>query len=204
MTSVVFIFLLWAVWVIATFLLEKNNPYRAPIAIVSLLLLISYPIQLYVFKLPLHGAILLLLLTGYILAARLSFFKQIYLSIAIVTTTLGYAGLHLVEMYDPIWVLIDRRVILSTFLFALSWLLSRTSFVERYIICVVGSIHGEFSYAVFLLSWDMHYYIGAKGYMDTFAYTIIALVGHYLMTDYFAKLKNFSEGKKPGQKQILH
>lgn len=204
MTSVIFLFLLWIGWIGATFFLHKNNPKRLPFAIIFLLLIILYPVQLSLFQLNFNGAIFLLLLSGYMLAATKPFIKNIYLCLAILITMLGYAGLHLLEMYDPIWVLVDRRLLLSFFLLAISWLLYPTAIFYRYLTIVIGSIHGEISYAILLLGLDMNYIIGSKSYLDALAITITVLYVHHLITKGMSLTKKFFEEKKAEQKQVLH
>ena len=88
------------------------------VAMVTLILIIVKPVTLSFFQLTTTGSITCLAWLIIFYFARLSFGKQVYFVISVIVMMLGYSGLLFFELYDPIWVFIDRQVL---FLFYYLW-----------------------------------------------------------------------------------
>ncbi|MFK4997757.1 hypothetical protein ACI2OX_10675 [Bacillus sp. N9] len=115
----IFICFLWSMWIIATFLLEKHTFYRLPMAAGALLLLILFPVHLSLKFMLMSGPTIIILFIGYYFLSKLSWKQKLYVSGSIMCLSIGYAGFRLFEMYDPIWVFIDRKSFFVSSYFAL-------------------------------------------------------------------------------------
>ncbi|WP_430413634.1 YphA family membrane protein [Lederbergia citrea] len=176
-----YLFIVWSIWIICTFIMEKNLPYRWTIAAIALILIILQPTAITIFSMTISGPALLLILICYYSVSKLKMSKQVYVFFTVLALMVGYAGFLLFEMYDPVWMIIDRRIMVSFLLFLISYLISSSSLSTRVIVVVLGTLQGELLFAASLNRLDMPYLIGSKEYLDILATTTISLIiGNYI------------------------
>ncbi|WP_126051059.1 YphA family membrane protein [Siminovitchia acidinfaciens] len=204
MPGLLFLFVAWGIWIIATFILDKRDPIRIYAALLSLLLIILQPISFTFYSLNVSASSFLLIFSAYLSIYRGSFFKKIYLFFSVMIIMLGYAGFFLLELYDPVWVILDRKILLSGGLFIISWALYPSSLLYRYSAVVIGSLQGEVFLSIFLSKWKMPYTIGSADYLDVFALTVSAICLTHAAERLFFALKKALEGKLKEKKQVVH
>lgn len=203
MPGYLFLLLAWGIWITATFILDKNESYRLPVAILSLVLIILYPNSFTLFTYHIGVASCLLLFSAYFLIYKGSLIKKIYLFFSVMIIMFGYAGFFLLELYDPVWVFFDRKLLLSGVLFILGWILYPASLLYRYSAIVIGSLQGEVFLSVFLSKWKMPYTIGSAEYLDVFALVISAnLVLYGTQKAVLAFKKALGEKIKAGKQAV--
>lgn len=195
----IFLLAAWGGWVIATFMLDKTSPLRLVAAVWTLLMVIVYPVSVTIFTIEFTGPALLLVMTAFLLISRVPFRKKIYLFFSVMMIMFGYAGFFLLELYDPVWVLIDRKILLSSGLFALSWLLYPSSFLHRYTAIILGSLQGEVFLSLFLSKWDMPYVVGSPEYLDVFALAFLLLSISFVFSKLIYRLKETLEKRSKGK-----
>lgn len=181
MVGLIYVISLWVVWIYATFMMGKDNHLRLPLAFFALIMLIIMPFSLSIFNLTISVSACVLLILGYFISARLSFMNQVYFVISIIIVTLGYAGLLFFELYDPVWVFIERKWILTFFLLLTAYILYPHSFVLKLVVICLGTIKGEILFAMNLLQLDLHYVVASKEYLDILTLTcgVITIV-HFI------------------------
>lgn len=203
MPGFMFLFITWGIWVITTFILDKNEPLRLPVAMVTLLLIILHPISFNIYSFHITASSIPLLFTAYLSIAQATFLKKIYLFFSVMIIMFGYAGFYLLELYDPVWVLMDRKILLSGGLFIIGWALYPSSILYRYAVIAIGTLQGEVFLSVFLSKWKMPYTIGSKDYLDTFALTVAVLLAAHASGKLLAAVKKSLEGKTKERKQVV-
>lgn len=195
MAGIVYMFSLWSLWIYSTFIMDKNARLRTFIAITALILIILYPLELQVFTFLITGPACVLVIIGYVYMAKLPLGKKFFLLFSILILMLGYTGFLLLEMYDPVWIMVDRRIIICFFLFSLSYFLYPASLISRIILIMLGTIQGEILFSLILDRWSFPYVIGARQYLDILSLASLSL----LVSHISIKLINFQRAGS-GQK----
>ncbi|MBS4217295.1 hypothetical protein KHA96_03090 [Bacillus sp. FJAT-49711] len=181
MPGMIFLLIAWMIWIYSTFMMDKKSTYRWPIALFALLFIIlkSFSIRFYFFHIS--GPSILILIICYFLASKLSFKKQLHLLFSVFTLMLGYAGFLLFEMYDPIWMFMDRVVLISFTLFIFGYVLYSSSILTRILLICLGTLQGDIVFASYLSKWDMPYLIGSMEYLDIISIIIFSnLLFHFI------------------------
>lgn len=176
MDGILALFFLWGIWIIATFIMDKREALRRPVAAVALLLIITFPIAIPVFSLKVSGAVVILLFVNYYMVSKLALLRKIYIMLAVVALMVGYSGFQFFELYDPVWIFFDRRMILSFIFICFSYFIYPSSLKWRLVFISLGTIHGEILFAVILLRWNMPYFIGSAAFFDIICLTFICLI----------------------------
>ncbi len=198
MEGIIFLWLFWIYWIVATFFMGKNKMRQfISIAILIAIIFSTYSIEVLNMKITLTT--LFLLLTSYLFMAKQKELKGIYLFIASFIIMLAYATFHLFELYDPVWLIFNRNIMLSCLLTYLTLLL-HNEFKFRIVILICGMIHGEFLYAFALKNITSSYLIGSYAFFDVIALSVgITLIIHAFkrVSLYFEyQIKHLERGKQ--------
>lgn len=170
------LFFLWSIWIYASFIMGKKDPLRFPIAVFALVILNISPFIISIFSIEISGSAFILLLINYFLASKFSLSKKLFLLFSATALMIGYTGLLLFEMYDPIWVFIDRKILFCFGLLILSYFIYPSSLFLRMVFVCLGTLHGEIMFSIILLRWNMPYLIGTAEYLDILAMTFSCLI----------------------------
>lgn len=171
----------WIFWIVVTFWMDKNSEYRYNFAVLSLSIIILFPVTVKLGVLQFSGPSLLLLLISYLVASKLSFKKQLYVLFSIISLMTGYAGFLLLELYDPVLIIIDRRIILSIVAFIIAFIIYPSSIQLRLIFLILGTILGDLIFAIILTKWNIPYTIGAVDSLDFLTVTTaLIFINHFI------------------------
>lgn len=168
MSGFYYLIFLWSVWIISTFIMSKQNNIRSRLAVLSLLLLILFPYTIKLFTMTIQLPSLVMLGICFYYFSILSFVKKMYMGVSILIMMSGFCGVLLLELYDPVWMFFDRRLLLAGFLFLLSKLLFSQSLYSQIICTTAGTLQGEAIYSLILKKWNFPYTIGSSDYLDIF------------------------------------
>ncbi|GIN92042.1 hypothetical protein J6TS1_23910 [Siminovitchia terrae] len=204
MSGMIFLFMAWGAWITATFILDKKKTFRLPVAMGSLMLIILHSKSITIYSIQIGAASFLLIFSAYLLVYQGTWLKKIYLFFSVMIIMLGYIGFYLLELYDPVWVLVDRKILLSVGLLLIGWMLYPVSFVYRYAAIVIGSLQGEVFLSVFFSKWKMPYPIGSNDYLDVLALTISALLTVYAARRLLFGVKRAVKDGFKEKKQMVH
>ncbi|WP_062104795.1 YphA family membrane protein [Bacillus niameyensis] len=195
MAGNLFFLFMWCLWIYFTFMMNKNNNIRWKAAASILIIIIFVPVKMDVGPLTLSGPALFLLFACYYMAAKFTLKKQIYLLFSVIALMLGYTGFLLMELYDPIWVIIDRRIILSFVLFVVGYFIYPTSIRLRLLFILLGVIQGEIVFAIILSKWQISYIIGALESFDFLAIVTFSNIVQQFFASFQSHIK-LQKGKK--------
>jgi hypothetical protein len=200
MSGTLFIGFWWGTWIVTTFLLNKQNKIRFPLALLSIILIILYPYKIQLSPLTIQLPALIFLIIGYVYIARLSLLKKLFMMIAIIMMVSGYTGFLLMTLYDPVWVIIDHHIMLALMTFMIAQILFPQNLYSHLACSIVGSIQGEVVYGVILSKWGFPYTACSGDYLDTCAIYLSVTLAWFFIQNISSNLsvKNPIEKEKHG------
>lgn len=197
MTGFVFFGLAWAGWIYSTFIMEKTNPYRFPIAAYLLVAIILSVFKIRFLGLDISLATLFLLFISFLTFIKLPFWKLLYCTIGIFIVSSATAVFYLISLYDPVWIFIDQQILLS-FLGACLAVLLFKEYKARIFSTIIGLIQGDILYAIILKKFSIDFPIGSFAFLDGLALTCVFITiwsgFEYLQTTF--EHKNFQQKKE--------
>jgi hypothetical protein len=108
MTSIIFYWFLWGIWIIAAFLMDKTRlRNQLMFAILVFILLSGYSVHVYPFKI--NMAWFGLIIWGYSKYKKLSFFRSFTLMLSNLTITVCYVLIRIYWLMDPAIFLIIHK-----------------------------------------------------------------------------------------------
>lgn len=177
MDGTFFYWIAWFFWIITTFFMKKSRNRIVYTVIVLLLIIFSNKvIEIDVFKI--NVSLLITLLSCYILLAlftgKNNYKKVVYLLVSTLTITTAYVSFHLFELFDPIWVVFNRTIMLVFCLVYLTLLLIKDR-KKRVLCMMIGTCQGELLYAFILKNFPFEYEIGDLAFFDVMAISVFTL-----------------------------
>lgn len=164
----------WFFWIVATFFMNKNHLSRFWLSLYLLLLIIASPYTVTLFGFDLSIAGLFLCCPLFYVASRLEWQKLTYLLICSFIIMLAYVCFHLFELFDPVWLIFPRNWMLAVILLIMSLILHGNKRSRMFII-VLGSIQGEFLYALIISKYSFPYVIASLTFLDVLSLSSILL-----------------------------
>ncbi|MCS0672257.1 hypothetical protein [Cytobacillus firmus] len=171
MEGLIFYWISWMVWIIATFFMDRNNKYRFLLSAWILFFIMLSPWTLKIFNVETGIGGLFLLVSLYIFAGRLKKLSKLYFLFCAFILMMAYVTFHLFELFDPVWVIFSRNWMLSVLLVYLAVLLQKNRMLRLPLI-LLGSIQGEVLYALILKQFSFPYTIGSLAFLDIMAISV--------------------------------
>ena len=164
MDGIYFYWFSWIGWIISTFFMKKDQT-RFLISTAILLLIIMSSIVVQIENYKLNISIVFLLISSYSLVRTKTKLQKIYLLICVITVMLAFVSFHLFELFDPVWLLFNRKWMLA---FALSYiiLMLLQDMKTRIVALIIGASQGEFLYVFILSKFNIRYEIGSFQFLD--------------------------------------
>ncbi|MFC0271586.1 hypothetical protein ACFFIX_08970 [Metabacillus herbersteinensis] len=163
MEGILYYWLMWAAWIIATFLLKKSvMRFSCSLFILTNILVSGLFVVVAHFNISI--SYFLFLMCGFFLAV----YKNNYtfgIFITSIALTFAYAGILLIRLYDPVWFIIDSVWIMSFVIGALSIYLGQTV-TAQFSYYLIAICQGEFLYWFVLGQFHQHLIIGSTEFLD--------------------------------------
>lgn len=197
MEGSLFFWLSWFVWIYVTFILDKGNKVRFPLAFSLLTTICLIGIEIELFGLQIAIPAVYLLVLSYIIFLGQSFWNLINIMIRIFILSAAVAFFFLFSLYDPVWIFINQEILLGLFITLLTILLF-TEFKTRLFAVIIGLIQGEILYGLTLMNLSIHYQVGSLRLMDYLACTCL-LISIWSGIEYSHNLfeqKNYQQEKE--------
>lgn len=167
MTGFLFYWLSWLGWIIVTFLMSKGGFRTKAAAILLVAMALSrYTLELGVFQV--NATYLFIYLLGCMWTYQLSVLRRILFILSSLAVTGAFVAFHFFELYDPVWVIADRKWLLASFLTVIVLLLSN-SFIERLAILFIGACQGEGLYTLLMYNYTFDGSVGNFVFLDVIA-----------------------------------
>ncbi len=186
-----FYFFCWGGWIIATFVMEKNRE-RIVTAAFLLLLIIAASVKIPIGVFRMNGSCIVLILYGFCLLALHTTWKIIYAIISATIVGMIYATFHLIELYDPVWIAVNRMWMLSGMLVYGVILLVRERRM-RIAVLFIGMVQGEWFVAFVLKKFGFHNEVGAYSFLDVLACSIGLMYSLQLLFKGFMYLEQLKQ-----------
>ncbi|EIJ78696.1 hypothetical protein PB1_14099 [Bacillus methanolicus PB1] len=198
MDGAFFYWFCWLIWVAATFLLDNKNKYRYTVSKRLLVIIILSPIHFSVFHFQVYAAVVFIFFSIMMDISRLRNGTILYFFISSFIIMLAYVSFLMFELYDPVWVIINRDWLLAFILIYLTIVLQSDVRMRMYTM-LAGIVQGELLYAFVLRQNGLIYPIGSLEFLDlaTLAVAILLLwSGLKFTAAYFNTYFNHFEKEK--------
>lgn len=162
-----FYFLAWMGWIVTTFFLKKDK-VRLGLSAVILLFIICSQTVISFASITISLNALLLGGMSFIGIAAYSVWKKVYTLLCALIIAMLYASFSLIELYDPIWIVIDRTWMLSGILVYTSVLLHRDRLLRIWGL-YAGALQGELFVAFILKTFNFPYQLGNLQFFNMIA-----------------------------------
>ncbi|MCP8968742.1 YphA family membrane protein [Ectobacillus ponti] len=177
----------WSGWIVATFWMPKGA-LRLYTAIFILLLLSTAQLEIPFGRIAVAVPLLLLCAAGCLGMARLSFWRKLYMIIGSTVLAMLYAIFHLVELYDPVWIVLNQTWLLAACLAYASVLLFREHW-PRVLVVLTGTVQGELLLTFILRPYGFRNTVGAVSSLDIAACAIALLCALHVLLQLFVHLE---------------
>jgi hypothetical protein len=174
--GLMFYWITWAIWIYLTFILKKESSYRMKLsaAILLVIILSNFHFSIWIFEINLSGLFLILICYSAIGKEKTKTISYFYLCSFIVS--IAYVTFHLFEIFDPVWLIIDKVWMLGICLGYIALLLQKT-LKGRLLAVICGTLQGEILYAYILKAYGFMYEVSSFAYLDSCALTAALLLG---------------------------
>ncbi|MFT4413112.1 hypothetical protein ACLM5H_04545 [Fredinandcohnia humi] len=167
MEGTIFYWIGWMCWVCSTFYMKKSKE-RFLLSVFFLVLIIVSPYSFVLGTIKINISIFFILLFCFREISKKSSKQKLYLLICILTISLAYSSFLLFELYDPVWLLFNRNLMLSAALIYVTLMLVK-DFRSRIIALLIGAIQGDFLYGIVVTNINFSYDIGSFVFLDVIA-----------------------------------
>ncbi|MCQ6273865.1 hypothetical protein JMM81_02590 [Bacillus sp. V3B] len=189
MDGLLFYWFFWLGWIVTTFFYPKTHPERLIVSawILVVILLSTTTLNVVVFEMSAAG--LFIILTMYLYAATLQIKKLLYFFLSSFILMLTTVCFLLFELFDPIWVWIEREWLLAI-LVTIIVVLLQSDKKQRILIMLLGMIQGELFYSLILMKYSFSNPVATLYSLDAVAGAsafLVAWNGFEWMARYFEK-----------------
>lgn len=193
-----FYFLAWMGWIIATFFLKKDT-FRLCVSAAILLFISCSQTVISISSFTISVNALLLGGISFVGITVYSVWKKIYTLLCALIIAMLYTSFSLIELYDPIWIVINRTWMLSGILVYISILLHRDRLLRIWGL-YVGALQGELFVAFVLKSFNFPYQLGSLQFFNMIAvstmfFSLLYSVGKIMTYTGQFKQKQVKEGQ---------
>lgn len=182
-----FYFLMWMGWIVTTFFLKKDEMrWKISAGILTLIICSQITVSIASFVISINAFILGGI--SFLGIALYSIWKKIYAVLSGLIIAMLYTSFHLLEVYDPIWIVIDRTFMLSGALVYASILLHRDR-VLRLCSLYAGALQGEILVTFIFRRLHFPYEFGSLTFLDIMAVSTLFV----MMASYIVKVSAYKE-----------
>ncbi len=175
-----FYFVAWMGWIVTTFFLRKDE-IRWKVSAVILMFIICSQITVSIASFTISVNALILGVISFLGVALYSIWKKVYALLSALIIAMLYTSFHLLEVYDPIWIVIDRTFMLSGTLVYASILLHRDRLL-RLCSLYAGALQGEILVTFIFRRLHFPYEFGSLTFFDIIAVsTLLVMLMFYIV-----------------------
>ncbi|WP_430487393.1 YphA family membrane protein [Priestia flexa] len=173
MEGFLFYWFAWIGWIISTFFLGKT-PLRWKVSMLLLISIMLSTTSVWVGPFFISYTYLFLLVMVCIDASRFKASKQLYVLFISLIVMFAYVGFCLLELYDPVWIFVNRQWLLTAIILYIVFLLVKDDYM-RCIVILLGLLGGDFLYSLIVTSLSMPYPVGHPTFLDLVAAVLMLL-----------------------------
>ncbi len=202
MEGLIFFWISWLFWIMATFFMKRGSEERFKLSLSLLLLIIVSPIVISVsgFKLSLSSLYIYIVL--FLFLSKHKGVTLLHIFFCSFIMTLAYICFQIYEFFDPVWVVFPRNWMLSIIIVVLAISLQVNKLFRIYIL-LLGMVQGDFLYAIILKKYLFPYTVSSFSFLDVAALSTGLLVcwnSIEVIAQFFAK--HYHQIEKQKQKLL--
>lgn len=175
MEGLYFYWLAWIGWIWVTFIMDKKNPARIKVAIWLLAVIFTAPYKVNILSYDIYLSAFTIVLFLFIETKRLKPGAFLYSFISSFIIMLAYTSFLLFELFDPVWVLFDRKIMIAAAGVYLALLLQKTNY-NRNLSLISGFLQGEILYSSILQKFNFPYLISSLAFLDILIISLALLL----------------------------
>lgn len=165
---------MWFLWVLTTFILEKNKTRFFTSAFILLNIILSmYHVRLVLFF---NAAYLLFYAGAYMLGGYAAIHKNMRCLLLHLSMVFAYGFLFLFALYDPVWFILKPEWLIII-LFVIMTAAFEKSFVNRLALFVLGMCQGEMLYSLIIRKLYEGMVVGGYSWLSMCSAGIVLLYG---------------------------
>ncbi|THE15071.1 hypothetical protein E1I69_01790 [Bacillus timonensis] len=164
MEGALFYWICWMAWVCSTFFMKKTRE-RLLLSILFLVTIILSPYSIGMGGININCSIFLIFFFCMKEISKRPKKQVLYMLICILTISLAYCSFLMFELYDPVWLLFDRNLMLGAALIYVTLMLLK-DFRLRLAGVLIGSIQGDILYGIIVNNVNFSYEIGSFVFLD--------------------------------------
>jgi hypothetical protein len=165
MEGLYFYWLAWMCWVWTTFFMNKDHPHRLKLTVMLLAVIFAAPFTVDVFIFELHLSAFAIAFFIFFETRRKKTGSLLYLFISSFIVMLAYTSFLMFELFDPVWVLFDRKIMLGAAGFYLAVLLHKDRH-DRILALISGFLQGDILFSAILWKFKFPYAAASMVFMD--------------------------------------
>ncbi|WLR56534.1 hypothetical protein LC048_06415 [Mesobacillus subterraneus] len=165
MEGLYFYWLAWIGWVWTTFFMNKDNPLRWKSTVMLLAVIFAAPFTMDVLIFEFHLSAFTIAFFMFIETRRKTTGSFFYLFLSSFIIMLAYTSFLMFELFDPVWVLFDRKIMLGAAGFYLAVLLHKDRH-DRILAMISGFLQGDILFSAILWKFNFPYAVASMGFMD--------------------------------------
>ncbi|WP_142339975.1 YphA family membrane protein [Bacillus cereus] len=162
-----FYFVAWIGWIIVTFFMKKDS-IRWKLGACILIFIIFSPLHVTIVSFTVSVNALLLCIISFIGITLYSIWQKLYGLLSALIIAMLYTSFYLLEVYDPIWIVVDRLFLLSSVLVYASVLLNGDR-ILRLCSLYIGMLQGELLVTLIFRKLHFPYDYGSLAFFDIVA-----------------------------------
>lgn len=203
MEGLYFYWLAWMAWIWATFFMDKKNPARMKLAVWLLAAIVAAPFKIHLFIFDLHLPAFSIAMFLFIETRKKKTGSFLYLYLSSFIIMLAYTSFLLFELYDPVWVLFDRKIMIAAIGFYLALLLQKNKF-NRGLALISGFLQGEILYSIVLWQFNFPYSISSLAFLDILIISLAMLITWSAIETAIAIMSKSTLNQAEREEQKLH
>lgn len=203
MEGLYFYWLAWIGWVWATFFMDKDHPLRLKWAVFLLSVIFTASYKVDFLFLEFHLSVFTIFLFIFLETRRKRAGSFLYLFLSSFIIMLAYTSFLMFELFDPVWVLFDRRIMLGAAGFYLAVLLHKDRH-NRILSLISGFLQGEILFSVILLKFNFPYAVASLAFMDILFISLGMLLAWSAVESIIAVMSRNTLNEVEGEEQRFH
>ncbi|WP_377866283.1 hypothetical protein [Bacillus sp. R86525] len=197
-----FYFVAWIGWIVVTFFMKKE-PIRWKISACILIFIICSPLNVTIASFTVSVNALLLCVISFVGITLYSIWKKLYALLSALIIAMLYTSFHLLEVYDPIWIVVDRLLLLSGALVYASILLYGDRKL-RLSTLYIGMLQGELLVTLIFHKLHFPYEYGSLAFFDVVAVSTLFMAILLWITKVSVYMEQFKRKTRKRRARVIH
>lgn len=197
-----FYFVAWIGWIIVTFFMKKDS-IRWKLGACILIFIIFSPLHVTIVSFTVSVNALLLCIISFIGITLYSIWKKLYGLLSALIIAMLYTSFYLLEVYDPIWIVVDRLFLLSSVLVYASVLLHGDR-ILRLCSLYIGMLQGELLVTLIFRKLHFPYDYGSLAFFDIVAVSTFFMAILFWIAKASVYMEQFKRKTRKRKARVIH